>query len=81
MDGNKGSETAVEPDATLEVAEEEPESIASSILAKGRLTVWIILGGSFVSAAAGILTGDQLLDVVTFIGGLWLGGELGARRP
>jgi hypothetical protein len=81
MEGNEGSKTAVEPHATLEVAGEEPESIASSILAKGRLTVWIILVGGFVSAAAGVLTGDQLLDIVKFIGGLWLGGELGARKP
>lgn len=81
MESNEGSKTAVEPHATLEVAGEEPESIASALLAKGRLTVWIILVGSFILAASGVLTGDQLLDVVTFIGGLWLGGELGARKP
>jgi len=59
---------------------EEPESVYSAILAKGRITVWIILAGSFASAMANILTGDQLLEVLKFIGPLWLGGELAARK-
>ena len=81
MGDNVGSEKLLEQATELKVSEEEPESIASAILAKGRLTVWIILGGSFVLAGLRIITGDQLLDVVKTVGGLWLGGELGARKP
>lgn len=64
----------------VESGKEDPEALYSTLLAKGRITVWIILVGSFIAAIVGTLTGDQLLDVLMFIGPLWLGGELGARK-
>lgn len=59
--------------------ENEEESIKSSILSKGRISVWIILVGTMALGAYGTLTGDQVVTVVKDIALVWLGVEGGAR--
>jgi len=55
------------------------ESAKSSLLAKGRIAVWLIIITTAVLTYKGCLTGDQFLDVIKMIGGFWLGAEAGAR--
>ena len=57
------------------------ESLASSLMSKGRVAVWIILLGTFGLGAWGTLTGDQVLEVIKIIGTLWLGAEAGSKIP
>ena len=59
--------------------ETEQESVTSSLLSKGRVSVWIIWVGTMILGAYGTLSGDQVVTVVKDIALVWLGVEGGAR--
>lgn len=61
------------------MSENEEESLKSSLLSKGRISVWIILIGTMALGVAGTLTGDQVVTVVKDVALVWLGVEGGAR--
>jgi len=55
------------------------EGIASSLLAKGRIAVWLIIISSAVLCFYGKIDGSQFLDITKYVAGIWLGAEAAAK--
>ncbi|MBE9591985.1 MAG: hypothetical protein IMF19_00750 [Proteobacteria bacterium] len=64
-----------------QVGVKKEEKLWEALLRKGRISVWIILGGSFVLAGMQILTGPEVVEIIKIVGAFWLGAEAGARVP
>lgn len=59
--------------------EEGTETVIGSLMAKGRLSVFIILLSTVALTAFGSITSEQYVEIIKLIGMLWLGAEAGAR--
>lgn len=58
---------------------EDKEIVVNSLMAKGRLTVFIMLVSTTILTAMGAITSDQYVEIFKMVGLVWLGAEAGAR--
>mgnify|MGYP000220985956 CR=1 FL=1 len=55
------------------------ERAIEMLLAKGRIAVWLIILATGVLCFFGKITGEQFVDVVKYVAGIWLGAEAAAK--
>jgi len=55
------------------------EGIGSSLLAKGRIAVWLIILSATILCFFGKISGEQFHDLIKGIAQLWLGAEAVAK--
>ena len=55
------------------------EKFLESLLAKGRIAVWLIISASAFLAYEGVLSGEQFAEIVKYVAGIWLTGEVAIR--
>jgi len=58
---------------------EEGEKLIEMLLAKGRIAVWLIILTVGILCFYGKINGDQFVDVIKYVAGIWLGAEAAAK--